>query len=87
MINLKGKQEDLQNIITILIQQNNEILSENKILWSELLKNRDKKDKKFDKFIQTVMHLFLNSNNSLPQLKTIPDENPNIVNEGKIISS
>lgn len=82
MINLKGKQEDLQNIITILIQQNNEILSENKILWSELLKNRDKKDKKFDKFIQTVMHLFLNSNNSLPQLKTVPDENPNIVNEG-----
>lgn len=27
----------------VLIQQNNEIISENKILWSELLKNRYQK--------------------------------------------
>lgn len=40
LINLKTKQEDLQHVTTILIQQNNEILSENKILFNELLKNR-----------------------------------------------
>ena len=40
LISLKNKQDDLQRVTAVLIQQNNEILQENKILWSEVLKNR-----------------------------------------------
>jgi len=34
---------------------------------------RDKKDKKYDKFLQMIMHFFMNS--SLPQLKTSNSKN------------
>ena len=40
LINLKRKQDEFQQITSILIQQNHEILSENKMLWKELLKSR-----------------------------------------------
>ena len=39
---------------------------------------RDKKDKKFDKFFQMLMHFFIN-NSTLPQLKTGSVESPKII--------
>lgn len=42
LINLKRKQEDFQHITSLLIQQNHEILNENKLLWKELMKTRYK---------------------------------------------
>lgn len=40
LINIKSKQDNFERVATVLIQQNNEILTENKMLWKELLKTR-----------------------------------------------
>ena len=65
MINLRNKQEDLEQATNILITQNNQILAENKLLWNELLKNKEKSERKIEKLILLLLS-FISPNGVQP---------------------
>eukprot|EP01016_Furgasonia_blochmanni_P007474 TRINITY_DN1299_c0_g1_i2.p1 TRINITY_DN1299_c0_g1~~TRINITY_DN1299_c0_g1_i2.p1 ORF type:complete len:713 (-),score=179.22 TRINITY_DN1299_c0_g1_i2:458-2596(-) len=65
MINLRNKQEDLEQATNILISQNNQILAENKLLWNELLKNKEKSERKIEKLILLLLS-FISPNGVQP---------------------
>lgn len=52
---IKNKQEDLENLCQFLIAQNNQMLNENKILWTKLLKNKEKNEKRLEKLYMIIL--------------------------------
>jgi hypothetical protein len=62
---IKGRQSDLEKTIKTMNNQNQKLTDENKLLWTELVKNREKYEKKMEK-----MMLYLCSIVQNPDLRT-----------------
>jgi len=59
LYSVKNQQGELEKLSKVIYSQNSQLLNENKLLWEELNKNKEKYDKKIDKlmmFIYSMMH-------------------------------
>mmetsp|Transcript_28090 Transcript_28090/g.24820 ORF Transcript_28090/g.24820 Transcript_28090/m.24820 type:complete len:88 (-) Transcript_28090:1115-1378(-) len=55
---LKTRQYELEKVTKMIYNQNNQLIKENKMLWNELIKNKEKYEKKIEKlmfFVFSVM--------------------------------
>jgi hypothetical protein len=66
--NMKSRQGGLEKMIQTMSDQNTKLVEENKLLWGELVKNKEKSENKIEKltkFIISVMHESGKGNNAL----------------------
>jgi len=65
---LKTRQGDLEKITKIIFSQNTKLLKENKLLWNELIKNKEKYERKIEKlmlFVFSIMQYSGNNKNAI----------------------
>jgi len=64
---LKTRQTDLEKITKVIFTQNTKLLSENKLLWKELIKNKEKYERKIEKLMIFIFSIMQYSNNNGPK--------------------
>jgi heat shock transcription factor 1 len=58
-LGMKNRQQELENFTKAIFNQNNRLIQENKLLWTELIKNKEKSERKIEKlmlFIFSMLH-------------------------------
>jgi len=58
-LGMKNRQQELENFTKAIFNQNNRLIQENKLLWTELIKNKEKSERKIEKlmlFIFSLLH-------------------------------
>jgi hypothetical protein len=64
---LKTRQSDLEKITKVIFTQNTKLLSENKLLWKELIKNKEKYERKIEKLMLFIFSIMQYSNGGGPK--------------------
>lgn len=62
---LKRNQNDLEKVTNMIYEQNSKLLKENKLLWNELIKSKEKYERRIDKLIMFIITLMRHGNNQL----------------------
>ncbi|KAL4510671.1 hypothetical protein ABPG72_004825 [Tetrahymena utriculariae] len=75
MVTLKQKQESLEKACSVLIAQNTQILGENKLLWGEINKKKEKSQKKIEKLLSLVLNYI--GPKQIPELAFLNGKKPN----------
>jgi len=78
---VKNQQSELEKLGKVIYTQNTQLLNENKLLWEELNRNKEKYDKKVEKLMMFVYSIMNQSGNdalgSLSALKMLPNSDSN----------
>lgn len=87
---VKIQQEELGKVGKMIYSQNTQLLNENKLLWNELTKNKEKYEKKIEKlmmFVSSIMGKGADALGNLPDKKMLPfSDSADVVQETSIIS-
>jgi len=74
---IRRHHNDLEKVTKMIYNQNTQLLKENKLLWNELIKNKEKYERKIEKlmlFIFSVMHYSGNQIGSGPDKKSLTNQ-------------
>ncbi len=63
---LKGRQGELEKTVKTMNAQNQKLTEENKVLWGELTKSKEKYEKKMEKMMLFICSMVQNGDGKIP---------------------
>jgi len=63
---LKGRQGELEKTVKTMSAQNQKLTEENKVLWNELTKSKEKYEKKMEKMMLFICSMVQNGDGKIP---------------------